>query len=330
GVEEVVYYSSLTHGLAGGALAIAPQDSPLKSLDLKTIISSVGKLAVEIQMAQSVARLADLDPVDPIVRAMTFLSLSADSPSDQGAQNARDLHNLINNGIAELIPESVIRALSEQAALVLITRGAGQSGTTSAFEAVPVLRNVFAFSNEVLNANNIGDVVKFVFCPKSSRVEPVEAEKVEKEGESGAQKVLKMPEEAGKKVVEEVKEGVDAAQDNTEEMAKEAAEKAAQMMKAAEAKTAEMKKAAEDKMAEEKMAAEVKAAEIKNAAEDKVNEAKEETEETAADVGQKIVDEGAKVAASVKENIDEASKMAEEASKKTQEQPKKEDAKEEL
>ncbi|KAF9331630.1 hypothetical protein BG006_005514, partial [Podila minutissima] len=197
GVEEIVYYSSLTHGLAGGALAIAPQDSPPKSLDLKTIISSVGKLAVEIQMAQSVARLAGLNPADPLVRAITFLSLSADSPSAQDAQTARDLHNLINNGVAELIPESVILALSDQAALTLITRGAGQSSVGSAFEAVPVLRNVFAFSNEVLNANNIGDVVKFVFCPQSSRVEPAE------------------PEEA-KKVVEEVKQGIDAVQDKTE------------------------------------------------------------------------------------------------------------------
>ncbi|KAF8944583.1 hypothetical protein BGZ52_010416, partial [Haplosporangium bisporale] len=212
GVEEIVYYSSLTHGLAGGALANAPNDSPLKSLDLKTIISSVGKLAVEIQMAQSVARLADLNPADPLVRAITFLSLSADSPSSQDAQIARDLHNLVNQSLADLIPASVVRVLSEQAALILITRGAGQSTTASAFESVPVLRNVFAFSNEVLNANNIGDVVKFVFCPESSHVEPEETKK-----EESGQKVFKTPEEAakkaaegGKKVVENVKEGADA------------------------------------------------------------------------------------------------------------------------
>ncbi|KAG0356831.1 hypothetical protein BG005_004226 [Podila minutissima] len=231
GVEEIVYYSSLTHGLAGGALAIAPQDSPLKSLDLKAIISSVGKLAIEIQMAQSVARLAGLNPPDPLVRAITFLSLSADSPSAQDAQTARDLHNLINNGVAELIPGSVIHALSDQAALILITRGAGQSSVGSAFEAVPVLRNVFAFSNEVLNANNIGDVVKFVFCPQSSREEPAEPEEAKKEG---AQTLFKVPVEAGakiaeeaKKVVEEVKQGVDAVQDKAEKEVKVAETKEA-------------------------------------------------------------------------------------------------------
>lgn len=303
GVDEVVYYSSLTHGLAGSALAIAPNDSPLKSLDLKTIVSSVGKLAVEIQMAQSVARLADLDPVDPLVRAITFLSLSADSPMSQDAQTARDLHNLVNQGLADLIPASVVRALSEQAALVLVTRGAGQSTTASAIESVPVLRNVFAFSNEVLNANNIGEVVKFVFCPESSRVEPEEAKK-----EHGGQRVFKVPEgtaekvaEEGKKVVENVKEGADAAQD----------------------KAAEMKKATEEK-----------AAEAKNAAE----EAKKSTEETVADVaekalaeGEEAVAEGVNVIASLKESIDELVKKAEEASKKPQEHSRKADeTKEEL
>ncbi|KAF9389483.1 hypothetical protein CPC16_005779 [Podila verticillata] len=310
GVEEIVYYSSLTHGLAGGALANAPNDSPLKSLDLKTIISSVGKLAVEIQMAQSVARLADLNPADPLVRAITFLSLSADSPSSQDAQIARDLHNLVNQSLADLIPASVVRVLSEQAALILITRGAGQSTTASAFESVPVLRNVFAFSNEVLNANNIGDVVKFVFCPESSHVEPEETKK-----EESGQKVFKTPEEAakkaaegGKKVVENVKEGADAVKD----------------------KTSEAKKAAEDKAAEMEKAAGKKATGAKKA----TKEAKKSTEETVADVAEKVLEggeEAVNVIASLKERIDEAVKTAEEASNKPQEQSKKADeAKEEL
>ncbi|KFH69467.1 hypothetical protein MVEG_04279 [Podila verticillata NRRL 6337] len=310
GVEEIVYYSSLTHGLAGGALANAPNDSPLKSLDLKTIISSVGKLAVEIQMAQSVARLADLNPADPLVRAITFLSLSADSPSSQDAQIARDLHNLVNQSLADLIPASVVRVLSEQAALILITRGAGQSTTASAFESVPVLRNVFAFSNEVLNANNIGDVVKFVFCPESSHVEPKETKK-----EESGQKVFKTPEEAakkaaegGKKVVENVKEGADAVKD----------------------KTSEAKKAAEDKAAEMEKAAGKKATGAKKA----TKQAKKSTEETVADVAEKVFEggeEAVNVIASLKERIDEAVKTAEEASNKPQEQSKKADeAKEEL
>ncbi|KAG0314781.1 hypothetical protein BGZ97_008960, partial [Linnemannia gamsii] len=160
GVEDVVYYSSLTHGLAGGALISAPADSPVQSLDLKTIVASVGKLAIEIQMAQSVARLAELNPSDLQVRALTYLALTADAPTSDAAQNARDIHNLIDRGLANEIPESVLQTLINQAALVLVTKGAGEAGDSpSIFETIPVVRNLFAFSSDVLSANNLGDVL---------------------------------------------------------------------------------------------------------------------------------------------------------------------------
>ncbi|KAG0326853.1 hypothetical protein BG004_002887 [Podila humilis] len=351
GVEDVVYYSSLTHGVAGSALVVAPNDSPLKSLDFKTIVTSVGKLALELHMTQSVARLADLNPSDALVRTMTYLALTSDSPNSQEAQTARDIHNLIKKGMADSIPESVIRALSDQAALILLTRGAGQpnSGSPSMFESIAVLRNVFAFSNEVLNANNMGDVIKYVFCPEFSRPDSQpedtppaaaaeeEEEEVAEGGEGGAaQKVLKMPEEAGKKVVEEVKNVAEQVANKAAEISEEAAAKA----KEAEVKMAEIKKAADAKAAEElQKAAEAKAAaeELQKAAAAKAEEelkkalevAKEKVEAGAKDAAA----EGQKVEAKIENRVDEAAKKAgEEAVKNAQEHADKkaEESKEEL
>ncbi|KAF9086991.1 hypothetical protein BGX23_008422 [Mortierella sp. AD031] len=146
GVDEVVYYSALSDGVAGGTLAAAPGDSAVKSLGLGTIIASVGKLAIELHMAQAVARLADLNPADDIVRTMIYLALEADSAQP---------------------------SLEDESALALITRGAGHAtGGPRRFSGIPVLRNLFAFSSDVLSANDLGEVVKFVFCPETDVIKP--------------------------------------------------------------------------------------------------------------------------------------------------------------
>lgn len=311
GVEDVVYYSSLTHGLAGGALISAPADSPLQSLDLKAIVGAVGKLAIEIQMAQSVARLAELNPSDLQVRALTYLALTADSPTSPSAQNARDIHNLIDRGMANEIPESVLRAMIDQAALVLVTKGAGEAGERpSVFEGIPVVRNLFAFSSDVLSANNLGDVLKYVFCPDSNQAtEPAKAEvivedikdgaeNVAEKASEGAQKVLKVPQEAAKNADENIKEGAEAVQDKAAAAADNAGKKAQEVKDEASAKAAEAAANVQEKVAEgtekvneagEKLAqdAKAKADAVKNTAEEAAKGAQKKAEE----VKQKVADE---------------------------------------
>ncbi|KAG0211902.1 hypothetical protein BGX31_001600 [Mortierella sp. GBA43] len=187
GVQEVVYYSSLTDGLAGSTMvSMAPsastsasntnKDKP--SLGFGTILSSISKLAVEMHMAQSVARLADLNPLDDHVRAMIMLALAADSVQDEDAKTARDMFVMKSRGLANKVPESVLNALEQQAAVILITKGAGH-GTSGAnvghsssswwnqspVPNLPVVRNLFAFSRDVLSANQVGETLRYVFCP---------------------------------------------------------------------------------------------------------------------------------------------------------------------
>ncbi|KAG0056168.1 hypothetical protein BGZ83_006077 [Gryganskiella cystojenkinii] len=168
GVEEAVYYSSLTDGLAGGALATAPVNSTIQRLGLGTIVASIGQLAIQIHMAQAIARLADLDPEEETTRAMTLLALTADSPKSEAAQTARDIYSLRQRGFQSRIPKQVLKSLEDQASLVLVTRGAGQSSGPTIFANIPVVRNIFAFSSEVITANNLGDVLKYVFCPSNT------------------------------------------------------------------------------------------------------------------------------------------------------------------
>ncbi|KAF9116649.1 hypothetical protein BGX27_000568 [Mortierella sp. AM989] len=235
GVDDVVYYSSLTHGLAGGALVSAPADSAVKSLDLQTIVSSVGKLAVAIQMAQSVARLAGLDPLEPQVRTITLLALTADSTSSPSAMNARDINNLVIKGLGGEIPSAILQSFIDQAALVLITKGAGSSNHDPAmFNSVPIFRNLMTFSSEVLNANSMGDVLKFAFCPEILQVaEPPRAEiitdEIKKKAEEAgdvvsdkAQKVFKASEETVRNTGEEVKEDFQNVKDKVERKGTEA------------------------------------------------------------------------------------------------------------
>ncbi|KAG0035037.1 hypothetical protein BGZ82_005437 [Podila clonocystis] len=166
GVEEVVYYSSLTDGLAGGTLAASPPTSTLKSLGLFRVVSAIGKLAIELHMAQGVAQLAELDPKEERVRAMIYLALTAENPLSTQAQTAREINNLITRNMGEKIPDAALKAVEEQAALVLITKGSGRGDSGHGFlSSIPVLSNIFAFSSDVLGARNVGDVLKFVFCP---------------------------------------------------------------------------------------------------------------------------------------------------------------------
>ncbi|KAK5808585.1 hypothetical protein F5H01DRAFT_352397 [Linnemannia elongata] len=347
GVEDVVYYSSLTHGLAGGALISAPADSPVQSLDLKTIVGAVGKLAIEVQMAQSVARLAELNPSDLPVRALTYLALTADSPTSTSAQNARDIHNLIDRGLANEIPESLLRSLINQAASVLVTKGAGEAGESpSVFESIPVVRNLFAFSSDVLSANNLGDVLKYVFCPDSNHatesakaevvVEDIKggAENVAEKASEGAQKVLKVPQDAAKMATENVKEGVEAAQDKAAAAADDASKKMKEVKDDASAKAAEAAAKVQEKVAEgtekaneagEKLAqdAKDKAAAAKKAAEDaagNVQKKAEEAAESAQKKAEEVTEEGKKKAEDVKQKVaDEAKNAADKVAAKTEE-----------
>lgn len=166
GVEEVVYYSSLTDGLAGGTLAASPLTSAVKSLGLFRVVSAIGKLAIELHMAQGVAQLAELDPKEERVRAMIYLALAAENPLSSQAQTAREINNLITRDMGEKIPDAALKAVKEQAALILITKGAGRGDGGHGFlSSIPVLSNIFAFGSDVLGAQNVGDVLKFVFCP---------------------------------------------------------------------------------------------------------------------------------------------------------------------
>ncbi|KAF9129850.1 hypothetical protein BGW39_003790 [Mortierella sp. 14UC] len=113
GVDEVVYYSSLTDGLAGGTLAVASIDSAVKSLDLGTTIASIGQLAIELHMAQAVARLADLNPAEDVVRTMIYLALEADTPNDETAQTARDLFNMKRWNLLSKVPFGVLKSLED-------------------------------------------------------------------------------------------------------------------------------------------------------------------------------------------------------------------------
>ncbi|KAG0376049.1 hypothetical protein BGX24_008356 [Mortierella sp. AD032] len=339
GVEDVVYYSSLTHGLAGGALISAPAESPVQSLDLKTIVAAVGKLAIEIQMAQSVARLAELNPSDPQVRALTYLALTADSPTASSAQNARDIHNLIDRGLASEIPDSVLQSLMNQAALILVTKGAGEAGESpSIFKTIPVVRNLFAFSSDVLSANNLGDVLKYVFCPDSSQVtEPAkaevivediknEAENVAEKASEGAQKVLNVPQDAVKKVTE----NAEAAQDKAAAAAEEARKKIKEVKDEASEKVADAAANIQDKVAEgtekvndagEKLAqdAKAKAADAKKAAEN-VEKKAEQAAEEAKKKAEKVAENVEKKAEEVKEKVtDEAKSAADKAAAKAEE-----------
>ncbi|KAF9918822.1 hypothetical protein BX616_005436 [Lobosporangium transversale] len=165
GAEEAIYYSSLADGLVGGAPVAMPNDPTANSLSLGTIVTSVGKLAIEIHMAQSVARSADLNPNDEAVRAMVYLGLAADSLVSDYALTAKDLLKLKSHKLIKKVPDSATQALEQQAAIVLVTKGAGRVDGQRSFPQIPMIRNLFAFSNGVLNASKVGDVLKNVFCP---------------------------------------------------------------------------------------------------------------------------------------------------------------------
>ncbi|KAF9995628.1 hypothetical protein BGZ80_010863 [Entomortierella chlamydospora] len=284
GVDDVVYYSSLAQGLAGGALVSASPDSAIKSPELQTMVSSVSKLAVAIQMAQSVARLAGLDPSEPQVRTMTLLALTSDNALSPSAMNARDINNLVNKKLDGEIPSGVLQTFADQAAFVLITKGPSSNNLGSAvFSNVPIFRNIMAFSSEVLNANDMGDVLKFVFCPEIPQAAEIPkayavVEDINKKAKDSAevvsdqaQKVFKAPEgikenikdikdeaerkgsEADAAIKDKVTEGtekVNAAGEKLAENVKGTTEEAKQKAAGAKQKATEAVKNAKGKVAE--------------------------------------------------------------------------------
>ncbi|KAF8941632.1 hypothetical protein EDD21DRAFT_368575 [Dissophora ornata] len=325
GVEDVVYYSSLTHGLAGGAFAAAPPSSTVKSLDLQTIVHAVGRLAIEIQMAQSVARLADLSPSDRRVRTIAYLALTSESSSSPHAQIARDINNLVSMRIGKEIPDSVLQSLSDEAALQLITRGAGSGGSGSTvFNNIPIVRNIFAFSSEVLSSNNIGDVLKYVFCPESSQVtEPPKAEAVADGVQEGVENAAEKASQTAQRVFRVSEEAVKNAAEETKKNAQDIKDKA--FVKATEA-GADIKDAGarmQEKVVEgtekvnsggEKLAQDVKdaVAEAKRKAEEaisagmnKVAQGSEEATKKAKDGARKVADQVEQKAEKVADRADE-------------------------
>ncbi|KAF9941476.1 hypothetical protein BGZ65_003146 [Modicella reniformis] len=232
GVNDLVYYSSLTHGFAGDALISAPDNSVVKSSDLQIIVGAIGKLAIEIHMAQNVARLADLNPTEIPVRTMVYLALTSESSTFHSVQMAREIHNLLDQGVgAGDIPTAVLRSLREQASFQIVTQSArdGLGTGPRILNSIPFVRNLFAFSTEVLKANNLGDLVKYVFCPKDSSSSLAEEmvknvkEGVKEAGEKGseaAQKVFKVGKEAVKNAVEEAKKKGQEVKENMKEEVK--------------------------------------------------------------------------------------------------------------
>ncbi|KAG0366242.1 hypothetical protein BC939DRAFT_447169 [Gamsiella multidivaricata] len=319
GVDDVVYYGSLSQGITGGALVSAPSDSTVKSLDLKTIVSAVSKLATELQMAQSVARLAELNPTDRAVRTIVYLALTAESSTAPAAVNARDINNLIYKGLANDIPEALLDSLASQAALVLVTRGVGSAhgGGAQMLSNIPRVRNLFAFSSEVLSANSIGEVLKYVFCPEASHVTGTSKTKVvtddikegagdaAKKGTETAQKVFKAGEEAAEdvknkawntkdKVQDKVVEGTEKVNAAGERVAQdvkgataEAKVKATEAQGAAKTKAEEVAEAARRKKGEAKNAAEIKAQQMKDGARDAAKKVADQVEKKAEKVAQK-------------------------------------------
>ncbi|KAF9278278.1 hypothetical protein BGZ68_008669 [Mortierella alpina] len=265
GVDDVVYHSSLTHGIAEGALLSAPADAVIKSLDIQGVVAAISKLAIKLHLSQSVAQLAEKPLTDLAVRTMSYLAVAADSPTASWAQVARDINNLMQANRRDDIPESVLRAFIDQAALELVKGEAGQAGPPSLLSGIPIVRNIIAFSSGVLSSNNIGDVLKYVFCPEASQTtEAPKAETVvdqlKKGAEEAGQKVLKAPGEAADKL-KDIKDEAAEAGAKVQDKVTEGTEK---VNAAGEKVAEEVKKAAEDVADEAKKAA------------DKAEEAKQE------------------------------------------------------
>ncbi|KAG0228427.1 hypothetical protein BGW42_002219 [Actinomortierella wolfii] len=313
GVESVVHYSSLTHGLAGGLLVSASSDAAVKSPDLKDLVEAVGKLAIEMQMAQNIARLAGLKPEEDVVRLMTLLGLAAVNSSSLMAHSARDVFALIKHGLESRIPPTVITSLVDQAAIILITKGAGEQGNSLSAEDAPILRNVVAFSSDVLAANNIGETLKYVFCPDSTSDERnastvEEEEKVgdeNKEVKDGdaAKEAPKDTDENIQKVFIVTEDKVADASEALKESTEKVVDKAAEAESEAEAKVADAK----DKVADTKEKVADAAAEVKNI----INDIKEGAEKVAdAVVGDsedtvEIADEANEAVAGAEKKADE-------------------------
>ncbi|CAO3567094.1 unnamed protein product [Mortierella alpina] len=166
GAEDVTYSAAMAYGLAGATLASAPPDSAVKALDVGQIIVSVAQLAIGFWMAQNVARMAGLDPAEPSVKSTIYLTLAGEVDS------ARDLNRLRDQAMEGEVPRELLERMDRHSAEVLVIQGPGQpSMGPSLWAKVPVLGNVFAFSDQWLGGNRVGKDVKFVFCPEMQRGE---------------------------------------------------------------------------------------------------------------------------------------------------------------
>ncbi|KAF9569960.1 hypothetical protein EC968_002402 [Mortierella alpina] len=205
GAEEVTYETSMLYGLAGAAIASAPKDSAVKALDLGQIIVSVAQLAIGCLMAQNVARMAGLDPEENVVKTTIYMTLAGE------VEAARDLNRLRQRAMQGLIPKEWVQRMDRASAEMLVMKGPGgwqyQSTGPSLLANVPVLGNVFAFSDQWLSANRVGNDIKFVFCP--------DVQKGEEEKEGFLKGVAPPPpsQPLAGDVDETVEEGVDGDED---------------------------------------------------------------------------------------------------------------------
>lgn len=146
-------------------MASAPKASAVKALDVGQIIVSTAQLAIGFLMAQNVARMAGLDPAEECVKTTIYMTLAGEVDS------ARDLNRLRQKAMHGEIPQEVLQQMDRHAAEVLVTKGPGQMTGPPLLASVPVLGNVFAFSDQWLSGNRVGNDVKFVFCPDAQKGE---------------------------------------------------------------------------------------------------------------------------------------------------------------
>ncbi|KAF9947920.1 hypothetical protein BGZ72_010154 [Mortierella alpina] len=165
GAETIAYVGSMAYGLAGAVIVSAPEASAVKAANLGDLIISVIQMTIGLMMAQNVARMAGLDPQEPCVKTISYMLLAGDVDS------ARDLDRLKRRALEGEIPKDLLPRIDQQAAVVLVTKGVGQSTGPPLFANVFGINHFFAFVDQWSCGNRIGNDIKFVFCPDAQKGE---------------------------------------------------------------------------------------------------------------------------------------------------------------
>ena len=165
GAETIAYVGSMAYGLAGAVIVSAPEASAVKAATLGDLIVSVIQMTIGLMMAQNVARMAGLDPQEPCVKTISYMLLAGDVDS------ARDLDRLKRRALEGQIPKDLLPRIDQHAAVVLVTKGVGQSTGPPLFASVFGINHFFAFVDQWSCGNRIGNDIKFVFCPDAQKGE---------------------------------------------------------------------------------------------------------------------------------------------------------------